>query len=332
MLTRPINNLAGGIASMIIPDNGVEFRNHAVERLCNNLSITLVHSNPDNPNNKPHIERFFETFNTSFIHKIPGTTFSNFIEKDDYDSAKLACLTLDELRTLTHEWIENIYHKTIHTSLQQRPINVWNNWAKISQPLHLTQYEANIICRTVKSAKINQGRITFLGLHYYSHALKTLEHNFNEKVSFYIDETDLSLIYVQDPFEKNNFIIADSTNPQLTKNLTLIELVESRKILRDEYKISPKEKEQDKLLHLARLKLIKKVQDAAKVKRKLRQVKNDLPEMIKDLERTLNLNPEANKNTDNISPTMPSSHFVDIVNPPQGSDSNFLVEEINLDD
>jgi putative transposase len=332
MFTRPINNLPGGIPSMIIPDNGVEFRNYSVERLCQNLNITLVHSKPGKPNNKPHIERFFETFDTTFIHKLPGTTFSNPLKRDGYDSSKLACLTLEDLRELTHEWIENIYHLSIHASLQQRPINVWKNSIEICPPMHLTKYDADIVCRTVHRAKINQGRISFLGLHYYSHALKTLENNFRDKVSYYVDETDLSIIYVQDPFDKYNFIIADSTNPQLTKNLTLIELVESRKILREEYKISPEHQKQEKYLHLARLRLIEKVQELSKVKRKLRQVKNDLPEMIRELEYALNINKESSANTKNTSKNFSSSNFIDEINTSTNSDYDFFVEEINLDD
>ncbi|WP_081408425.1 TniB family NTP-binding protein [Acinetobacter sp. SFB] len=76
MVTRPTLGLPGGIPSIIIPDNGVEFKNNSLARVCDQLKITLTPSQVGTPNNKPHIERFFNTLTHGILQKLPGTVKS----------------------------------------------------------------------------------------------------------------------------------------------------------------------------------------------------------------------------------------------------------------
>jgi putative transposase len=51
------------------------------------------------------------------VHLLPGTTFSNVVEKADYRPEERAALTLTELeRWLTLE-IAGVYHHAVHTAL-----------------------------------------------------------------------------------------------------------------------------------------------------------------------------------------------------------------------
>ena len=61
MLLRAHQGLPGGLPSLIIPDNGVEFKNTTFSRVCKDLGITIQPAQNRNPNNKPYIERFFGT-------------------------------------------------------------------------------------------------------------------------------------------------------------------------------------------------------------------------------------------------------------------------------
>jgi transposase InsO family protein len=67
MITRPNKDLPGGIPSIIIPDNGVEFKNNSLARVCEQLKITITPSQIGTPNNKPHIERFFGTLTEGIL-------------------------------------------------------------------------------------------------------------------------------------------------------------------------------------------------------------------------------------------------------------------------
>lgn len=105
MITRPNHGLSGGIASIIIPDNGVEFKNNALARVCEQLKITLTPSQIGTPNNKPHIERFFSTLTKGVIQKLSGTTFSNPGERGLYNSSKNARYSLEQVKDYINDWI-----------------------------------------------------------------------------------------------------------------------------------------------------------------------------------------------------------------------------------
>lgn len=121
MLNRPHNGLPGGIPALIIPDNGVEFKNNTMSKICCELGITIQPAQNRTPDDKAKIERFFGTITHNLIQKIRGTTFSNPREKADYDPQKNASITLAKLRSYLTEWIDEIYHKTIHSSISRAP-------------------------------------------------------------------------------------------------------------------------------------------------------------------------------------------------------------------
>ncbi|MEJ2898630.1 DDE-type integrase/transposase/recombinase [Acinetobacter sp. NS-4] len=223
MLMRPHRGLTGGLPTVIIPDNGCEFNNNALANFCNSFNITKSESQPYSPDNKAHVESFFKSLNESIIHKLRGTTYSSPLHRGDYDSVGNACYTLDTLRDLVNEWIENIYHKRIHSGTQQRPEKMWREASKIFPVLTIPELEIERKCRTVFRYTINKGQINLKGLRYKSQALATLNYLFKEKVTIYVDQLDLTTIYVQDLFNTSNLIQADSIYPEATKDLTLTE-------------------------------------------------------------------------------------------------------------
>lgn len=332
MLIRPHRGLTGGLPTVIIPDNGCEFNNNALANFCNSFNITKSESQPYSPNNKAHIESFFKSLNENLIHKLRGTTYSSPLHRGDYDSVGNACYTLDTLRDLVNDWIENIYHKRVHSSTQQRPETMWKESIKVFPILTIPELEIERKCRTVFRYKINKGQINLKGLRYKSHALATLNSHFKEKVTIYVDQLDLSTIYVQDPFNKNNLIQADSIHPDATKDLTLAEWQEAKEIIREKYKCDPNEIKNEELLHLARLNFLQKIQTLNRKNKRFRQTKNDLPIMIKQLEDRLKLtslnDEKADVRSSNIHNDVPHLTYDNLP-----SDlTDFFYEEINFDE
>ena len=213
MLLRPHQNFPGGVPSLIIPDNGVEFKNTTFSRVCKELGITIQPSQNRTPDNKPHIERFFKTFEESLIHKIKGTTFSNPEARGDYDSQKNASITLENLRSYIDEWIHDVYHKSLHSGLGKTPHLAWSNALKVAPPRLISQYHINIIARKAIKKTINHGQVGFLDLKYKSHSLATLKAQGISNVTVMIDETNLEQVFIVDPFNTGNYIQADSTIP-----------------------------------------------------------------------------------------------------------------------
>ncbi|EKU54978.1 transposase [Acinetobacter baumannii] len=283
MLLRAHQGLPGGLPSLIIPDNGVEFKNTTFSRVCKDLGITIQPAQNRNPNNKPYIERFFGTLAGSLIHKIKGTTFSNPQTRGDYDSQKNASITLENLRSYIDDWIHDVYHKSMNSDFGSIPQTAWSNAIKLAPPRLISLFHIEIIVRKAMTKTINHGQVGFLDLKYKAHSLATLKAKGISKVNVMVDETNLEHVFIEDPFNAGNYIQADSTTPDYTKNLTLYEhqmiRLERKEFLNDERK-----KLGEHELSFARWRLYQRIQSDIKLNnKKAKQLKNDLPQRFKDL-------------------------------------------------
>ncbi|WP_148715520.1 DDE-type integrase/transposase/recombinase [Chitinolyticbacter meiyuanensis] len=230
MLTRPNRGLPGGICVVLIPDNGVDFKNSGVVRVCSKLGINFQPAEVRDPNDKAHVESFFRTLTLFLIQKIKGTTFSNPKARGDYPSEKRAFATLDQLTGYINFWIENEYHVRPHSMTGRAPIRMWEESTARAKPLALLEVEADAISRRPKRCAIGKGRVRVHHEYYYSHALKTLEQTYDGLVTVLYDELDMEHVFVEHPYEKGVLIQADSINPEYTHGLTLWQHEEARKL------------------------------------------------------------------------------------------------------
>jgi len=90
-------------------DNGSTFISNQTKRILETLGIYLIHSKPYQPEGRGKIERFFRTVRQSFIQLI--------------DEEKIQ--SLEELNHLFSTWLENEYHRKIHSALGVTPIEAW---------------------------------------------------------------------------------------------------------------------------------------------------------------------------------------------------------------
>jgi putative transposase len=287
MVTRQNRELPGGIPSIIIPDNGVEFKNNSLARVCEQLKITLTPSQIGTPNNKPHIERFFGTLTQGILQKLPGTTFSSPLHRGSYDSSEKACLTLDHIKAYVDDWINNVYHLTIHSSTGRAPLLVWQDATQHIKPSSLTETDADIICRRPVERTIHHGQVVIDGLSYFSHSLPTLQADGIKKVTVLVDDLNLNKVYIIHPDKKDLVIQADSTNPDYTHNLSHsahIEVQKRKKLMSESDK-----RRLGKLIDLYNLYgLMKDIQtDIVRKKPKLRQIKLEIPKRLRQLESVL---------------------------------------------
>lgn len=112
--------LAFGVPEVLVVDNAIEL-DRDLEMACLQLGIELQDMPVRKPWFKGSIERWFRTLNTDLIHVIPGTTFSHFLERGEYDSQKHACMTLDRLWELLHLWIVDVYTQEVHEGVGGHP-------------------------------------------------------------------------------------------------------------------------------------------------------------------------------------------------------------------
>lgn len=274
MLSRAYRGLPGGIPVRIVPDHGIEFANTSFARICELLAVTISPAQIRDPNGKAHLESFFRTLTYGIIQKLQGTTFSNPIERGDYDSLKKAVFTIDQLRSFIEEWINEIYHKTIHTRTGRAPIIFWEEKVKNILPISLSDDEVNALARRPETRSINKGTIQYDYIEYYSHALATLEAQGHINVTILIDDLNLNSILVQHPQDKSILILAESRDPEYTNGLTIHEHKEAKKI-RNEMTKSDIAKLGKHSFALSRWKLLERVQqESLKMKRWIKKLTN----------------------------------------------------------
>ena len=92
-----------GLPRKLYVDNGAAFRSRHLERICASLGIALVHTPPYTPQGRGKIERFFRTVRSQFLPCFHGDT-------------------LEELNISLDLWIREDYHKRIHSSTGQSPL------------------------------------------------------------------------------------------------------------------------------------------------------------------------------------------------------------------
>jgi putative transposase len=225
----------GGFPIDLIVDNGPEFNNGSLTTFSKHFGFNVHFVQPKSPNEKAHIESFFDTMNKRFLHTLPGTTFSNPSNRGDYDSEGKAVMTLEALREYFATWVDNVYHLERHSGIEtRRPREMWREASKYFPPNLYPKIELDIQCQRVIHRVIRNGKIQIHNLYWTSPTLPVLaakiENNTsNNKVEVMYDVSDLSKIWVRDPLDSQRIYQADATRPHLQHSLSLYEWEELRK-------------------------------------------------------------------------------------------------------
>jgi putative transposase len=196
---------AYGIPSLLVVDNGKEFIGQDLTDACLQLGITLENAPVRTPEFKATIERHFGTCNALF-HTLPGTTFSNLFQRQDYASAQHACITVDELEKTLHLFLIDLYAERFHTGLNGIPARQWETALQqgYSPRLPASAQELAILLGRVTQRVLHRYGIEFENLQYNCRELATLRIRLNGKAAkIKFHPGDLSKLYVYDPFEQS---------------------------------------------------------------------------------------------------------------------------------
>jgi len=192
---------AHGVMEQLFVDNGLEFHSISLEKACFAFGVEIVYTPRKTPWFKGKIERFNLTINDGVSHGIAGTTFSNIFEKDDYDPAKHAVVTLSTLRRIIHKWIADYYHQKPHRSLDnQTPAVVWTSSVH-PEDIALAHNPAEmdmLLGKTVENKKVTHKGIEINNLLYNSPELMNLRRQYGDPltVDIRVDEADIGHLYV----------------------------------------------------------------------------------------------------------------------------------------
>lgn len=209
-----------GIPRKIHVDNGSDFRAESLKKSCAFHGIDLEFRPLARPEFGGHIERLIGTLMKK-VHELPGTTFSNIKQKDNYNSEKNASLTLHEFETWFLTYVVKVYHQTIHNGINKTPTQQWqiglfgddfNEGIGIpalpSNPKTILLDFMPSVERTIQRNGVNIG-----GLSYYDPSLNNFINQTDsstkkkKQFTFRQDPRDISIIWFYDPILKTYFDI-----------------------------------------------------------------------------------------------------------------------------
>jgi len=196
---------AYGIPGTLVVDNGKEFIGQDLSDACEMLGTVLQQCPVMTPELKSGVERHFGSLNTGIFHTLPGTTFSNILERGEYNSVKHACISLVELEKTLVLFLVDIYAERFHRGLGGIPARHWEKAiaTHLVPRLPPSKQELSILLGRVEWRVLQSSGIRFECLQYNAPELGKLRNALGgEKVKLKYHPGDLSRIYVFDPKDK----------------------------------------------------------------------------------------------------------------------------------
>ena len=120
----------GGIGTLVT-DQGSAFISEEFRAAALSLGVTMHLPPAGLPQMRGSIESFFRTVGHKLMPLLSGRTFFNPVERSDYPSGQLACLSDDDLIRILLTFVVDIYHNEPHGSLYgETPANCWKRLVK----------------------------------------------------------------------------------------------------------------------------------------------------------------------------------------------------------
>src|SRR5213080_3150475 len=100
---------ARGVPIRLYVDNGKIYRSRQLERIAASIGILIVHTPPYQPEGRGKIERFFRSVREQFLASLDPKVL----------------LSIDQLNERLWHWLDAVYHRHEHSSLQTTPLLRW---------------------------------------------------------------------------------------------------------------------------------------------------------------------------------------------------------------
>lgn len=112
-----------GLPKRLYADNGAAFSADLLVKACARAGISLVHSKPYDSPSRGKVERFFRTVRDRFLAKMNDG------------------MSLAELNQAFAAWLAEDYHRRVHATLEERPLDRYHIAAERAQVRHLARAE-----------------------------------------------------------------------------------------------------------------------------------------------------------------------------------------------
>lgn len=199
----------------LVFDQALENKGWAAKKLCESHHIDVKFNGARRAYQKGDVERFWGTLATDFFHRLPGTTFSNIRERGDYDPAKRACLTYDEVERLIHYWLVEVYANQPRNPNDSRTRReIWlegQSKRPFIPPRPVTDYGIFMFGRA--RPKLNGRGVRIHNEFYISRDLENLRKRFGDiNVEVRYDPANMSTVEVYNK-QTDSWIVAHNVDP-----------------------------------------------------------------------------------------------------------------------
>ncbi|MBT8154312.1 DDE-type integrase/transposase/recombinase [Epibacterium ulvae] len=201
-----------GRPGLIVCDNGPPFVAARFRRAVEDLGSNLRTEVGGLPDNRPYVERIFNTFTTGFMPLLSARTHSNVVEKGNADPKSEAVLTDDELTAAMAIFIADVYHNSPHSGLNgATPANTWKKLCEeFGYPAEVPHLTRTAAVGIPTKCKVSGGQVRFAGLDYYCDKLKQISLDVADaEVEIRIDPADLGHVTVW--YEKKPYLAICAT-------------------------------------------------------------------------------------------------------------------------
>lgn len=170
-----------GFPDLILVDNANELNGHMMHGARRRYRFTLRNRPVGAPNFGGHVESAFRTFMYE-LKTVPGTKFSNPVERGEYDSEGRAIFTIREFEAFFTEFLVNDYHLGKHTGEGMEgtvPLLKWKQGifeGDVMPPVGLPERPADPLALRIslmpfKRRTVRSGIVNIFSENYHSGAL-----------------------------------------------------------------------------------------------------------------------------------------------------------------
>lgn len=204
---------AGGLPLVISADNAFIFKGSpkrddelgALRDSLIQLGIHFVRGPKRTPTVRPYVERLNRAFNTLLFHAIRGTSFSNPIHRQDYQSMKEVAARFETVGKLVMQALVDSYAQTPNRMLGASPATLWKRHQELGWRPRYPASPRDLLIKLGRKERrtVQTSGIQFRHLYYKSadtnYLINCPEIGIGTEVTFKFHPGDLSRIFVRNP-------------------------------------------------------------------------------------------------------------------------------------
>lgn len=214
-----------GLPETLVVDNAPHLVGRDLADACAQLGVALAPTPVRRPWFKGAIERQFRTHNTGLIHTLPGTTFSNVLQRGAYDAAGAACISLARFWEILHVYLLDFYARDWHAGVGGVPAIRWDQAisAGMRPALYHDAAELRILLGRAATRTVQRTGIDFQCLRYQSTALDDLRRRrgAGATVMLKYDPEDLGALHALDPAGDGRWLRVPAVDQAYAAGLSL---------------------------------------------------------------------------------------------------------------